>query len=416
MASPLAVLTTQRDFRRLFAAELVMFGGDWFVMIPLLGLLQRLTGGGLLGGLMLAADTGVNALLLPYAGTIADRIDRKKILVTANLSAVGAVLLLFGVRDPGTAWLGPVAVGALAVAKAFYSPAAQAAVPNLVPPEDLSAATAVAGAAWGTMTVVGASLGGVLAVLLSPYTCFLVTAVTLLVAAYLAGSVRRPMQAAREPTGRPAPTFVAIRESLRYIGAQPRVRVLVTVKSAVGLGNGVLAVYPVLALLYKVGGVGTGLLFAVRGAGALIGPLLLRSVLRRPNRLLPGLAVSMAVYGAAYLGVAAAPWFPLVLVLIMVAHVAGGGNWSMSNLALQQEVPDALRGRVFSADLMLATLAVATSQVLVGLLVDGTDPRLLIAACGATTLTYSIVWRVVSARTEAGAPVGGDKLGCEPEG
>ena len=52
-----------------------MFGGDWFVMVPLLGLVQRLTGHGLVGGLVLVADTGMNALLLPYAGTIADRLE-----------------------------------------------------------------------------------------------------------------------------------------------------------------------------------------------------------------------------------------------------------------------------------------------------------------------------------------------------
>jgi len=166
---PLRVLARNRDFRWLFAAELVIFGGDWFVLIPLLGLLGRLTGGGLAGGLALAIDTGVNALLLPYTGTVADRIDRRKILVIANLSAVAGVALLFTVHSAATAWLGLLGVAVVAVAKAFASPAASAAIPNLVEPVDLSAAVAVTGAAWGTMSVVGASLGGVLAAALSPY-------------------------------------------------------------------------------------------------------------------------------------------------------------------------------------------------------------------------------------------------------
>jgi hypothetical protein len=220
------------------------------------------------------------------------------------------------------------------------------------------------------------------------------------------------MQVARDRAAAPpARTLAAIRESLRYVGAAPRIRALVTVKSAVGLGNGVLAVYPVLAVLYRVGGMGTGLLFAVRGLGALVGPLLLRGVLRRPGRLLPAMALSMAVYGAAYLGVAAVAWFPAVLALIAVAHAAGGGNWTMSNFALQREVPDELRGRVFSADLMLATLSVAISQILVGLLVDHTEPRLLIAACGAVTLGYSIIWRRVAARVEPATPAGTAPVG-----
>ncbi len=375
-----------------------MFGGDWFVMIPLLGLLQRLTGGGLAGSFALAADTGVTALLLPYAGTVADRVDRRKIMLVGTLSAIGAVLLLFLVRGSSTAWLGPVAVGLVAVAKAFYSPAATAALPNLVPPEDLVAATTVASSAWGTMAVVGASLGGVLAAALSPYTCFALTAGCLAAAAALVFGVRAPMQTARDATAPPARAWAALRESARYLRDHPRVRALVTVKSAVGLGNGVLATYPVLALLLHAGNLGTGLLFAVRGAGALIGPVLLRTVLRRPGRLLPGLAISMAAYGMAYLGVSVTPWFPLVLGLIFVAHTAGGGNWAMSNVALQREVPDLLRGRVFAADLMLATLAIATSQIMVGLLIDHTDPRVLVACCGSVTLLYSLAWRFLVVR------------------
>ena len=409
MPSPLSVLTHNRDFRRLFAAELVIFGGDWFVMIPLLGLLTKLTGGNLMGSLALAADTGITALLLPYAGTIADRFDRRKIMVVANLGAIVAVLLLFFVHSGHTAWLGPVAVGGVAVGKAFYSPAASAAVPNVVEPGELLDALAVSGSAWGTMAVVGASLGGVLAAAFSPYTCFVITAVGLCLSAALVFSVRRPMQAPRAAAVEPARTFAAIGEALRYLRRHPWVRALVTVKSAVGVGNGVLAIYPALALLLHAGNLGTGLLFAVRGAGALIGPLLLRRLIRRhPTRLLPSLALSMSAYGVAYLAVSITRWFGLVLVLILIAHAAGAGNWTMSNVAIQQAVPDALRGRVSAADLMLATISMASGQILVGLLIDHTAPRALIAACGATTLVYAIGWRLITLRLarreQAGVP------------
>ncbi|MEN3310380.1 MAG: hypothetical protein V7603_6582 [Micromonosporaceae bacterium] len=376
-----------------------MFGGDWFVMVPLLGLLHRLTGHGLAGSLTFAADTGMNALLLPYAGTIADRLDRRKIMVTASLSAIGAVCLLFFVHNGHTAWLGPVAVGAVAVAKAFYSPCVQAAMPNLVPREDLASANALAGASWGTMSVVGASLGGVVATLFSPYACFAATAVLMAAAALLVVGVRVPMQAVREQAVAHPGTLPAIRESLRYLRAQPRVRALVTVKSAVGLGNGVLAVYPLLAVLLRVGDLGTGLFFAVRGAGALVGPLLLRGVLlRRPGRLLPGLALSMAGYGVAYVALAGLRWFPAVLALIGIAHLAGGVNWAMSNMALQAEVPDELRGRVFATDLMLATVSIAVSQLAISVLIDRVDPWLLVAGCGAVTLLYALGWRLLTAR------------------
>lgn len=398
VSSPISVLTRNRDFRSLFCAELVVFGADWFVMVPLLVLLPQLTGSGVWGALVLAVDTGIIALLLPYAGTIADRVDRRKIMMASNGLALVAVLLLLGVRSAATAWLALVAIGVVAVAKAFYSPAAQAALPNVVDPADLASANAVAGSAWGTMSVVGASLGGVLSQLVGPYACFWIAAVALALAAGLAGLIRRPLQQPRdqdEPTLR---AFAAIGEALRHIAGRPRVLALVTVKSAVGLGNGVLTVFPLLATVYGVGALGAGLLFAVRGAGALFGPILMRRVLGHRSWLLPGLAISMGTYGLAYLGVSVSPWFPLVLVLVFVAHFAGGSNWVMSSFALQGEVPDRLRGRVFATDMMLATLAISVSQLVVATVVDQVDERVVLAGCGLTTLVYAVGWRIATRR------------------
>ena len=408
MASALSVVTGNRDFRRLFAAELVVFGADWFVMVPLLSLLPQLTGSGVWGGLVLAADTGINALLLPFTGTLADRFDRRRILIVANLAEFAAVLLLFAVRSAATAPLALVSVGAMAVAKSFYSPAASAALPNVVEPADLAAANTVSGSAWGTMTILGASLGGVLGSVFGPYACFGVTAVCLLTGATLTGLIRRPLQAPRAAGAAAVATGRALAEALRYIVARPRVRALVTVKSAAGLGNGVLTVFPLIAAAHGVGVLGAGLLFAVRGAGALVGPFVLRPVLGHRSWLLPGLALSMSLYGLGYLGVAISPWFPLVLALVFVAHLAGGANWTLSNYALQGEVPDRLRGRVFAVDLMLTTMAIAVSQLGATAIIDRVDLRVILGGCGLITLTYSIGWRLATRRLaltpEAPAP------------
>ena len=404
-----SVLTRNPDFRRLFISQLVLFGGDWFVLIPLLTLLPKLTGSGLWGGLALAADMALLALLLPYTGTVADRLDRRKIMLVANLVAVVVAAALLLVRSAGTAWIAIVAVGLLAVAKAYYTPAAGAALPNTVSAEDLPAANALSGSAWGTMLVVGASLGGVVSAAVGPYACFAMTVGCLLMSAWLVWRIRCPLQAAGSgPPGRAAP-FAAIREALGYIGGRPRVAALVTVKSAVGLGNGALVAFPLLATaVYGIGDeMGTGLLFAARGLGALIGPLLFAWVLSREKWLLPSLALSMALFGVAYLGVAATTAFWVALPLVVVAHLAGGGNWVISNFALQTEVPDALRGRVLAADMMIATLAIAVSQLVAGAFVDGVPPRVVIAVAGAVTLAYAVVWRLVTLRLMRRAPAVG---------
>lgn len=400
----LSVLTRHPDFRRLFGSELVVFGGDWFVLIPLLTLLPELTGSGFWGGLLLATDMVLQAVLLPYTGTVADRIDRRRIMIVANLVSVVAVSALLLVRSAGTAWIAIAAVAAYAVAKAFYTPAAQAAFPNTVDADDLPVANALSGSAWGTMLVVGAGLGGVVSSLFGPYVCFVVTMVSLAASAGAVWRIRRPLQLARA-AARPHP-FAAVREALTYIGTHPRVAALVTVKSAVGFGNGGLVAFPLLvAEVYRIGEIGTGLLFAARGAGALIGPLLLRNLVGRREWLLSGLALSMGLFGVAYLGVAATTVIWVALPLVVLAHMAGGSNWTLSSFALQAEVPDGLRGRVFATDMMIATLAIGVSQLIAGAFVDRVSPRVVVAVAAGVTLTYAVLWRLATRRFGLREPV-----------
>jgi MFS family permease len=269
------------------------------------------------------------------------------------------------------------------------------------------------------MLVIGASLGGVFAQVLGTDVCFLLDAACLVSAAWFTWRVRRPFQAEGHGQSHRG-TARAVAESLRYIRATPRVAALVTVKSGVGVGNGSLTLFPLLAAsVFLIGPLGTGLFYAARGLGALLGPLLLRGPLLRPGRLLPGLAISMSGYGVAYLLFGAAPWYWLALLLVAVAHCAGGANWVLSNYALQEQVPDRLRGRVFSTDFMLATLAVAASQVVAGVLSDHLPLRLLASAGGAVTLLYAIVWTLLTARVRladripdaAPDPCGGGRTG-----
>jgi hypothetical protein len=399
------LLRRNRDFRRVFAAELVVLGGDWFAVIPLVSLLYQLTGTGLWGGLVLAADTLVFAALSPYAGTVADRVDRRRLMIAANLVSAVLVLLLLFVRTAGTAWVALVAIGGVAAMKAFYQPAGAAALPNLVDADDLSTANVLIGSAWGTMLAVGASLGGLVAQLVGTDLCLLIDSACLLVGAAFTARCRRPFQLPREGTSMQG-AGAALGEALRYVRSEPRVRALMTAKAGVGLGNGPLALFPLLALsVYAVGPLGTGLLFAARGLGALVGPLVLRGRLLRPGALLPGLALSMSVYGTAYLLLPTVPWFGLALLVVVVAHMGGGANWVLSSYGLQATVPDALRGRVFSADIMLATLAVGLSQLVVGGLTTRLPVGWLAAGSGAVTLLYAGGWSVATTRVR-----GADRL------
>ncbi|HEU0103725.1 MAG TPA: MFS transporter [Mycobacteriales bacterium] len=396
----LDLLRREPDFRRTYLATLVSLGGDWFAVVPLLVLLPRLTGGGLAGALVLAADTAVFALLSPYAGTMVDRVDRRRLLVAADLASAGCAVLLLAVDSAGTAWIAVVGIGGVAGAKAFAQPAAQAALPNLVDSADLRLANVLTGTAWGSMLAVGAALGGLGAAVLGERACFLVDAASFLVSAALIYRCRRPFQ--RERTASAGRTGVG--EAVRYVKGEPRVLALLAVKPGVAFANGALVLFPLLtADVFGVGGIGVGLLFAARGLGALLGPLLLGPRVRDDTHLHRVLALSIAACGLAYVCVALAPAFWLVLVLVTLGHIGGGANWVASTYGLQAVVPDAVLGRVASTDFMLVTLVVAANQVVAGLLSGVVDTRLLTGCFGAASLAYAAVWWSATARARPGA-------------
>ena len=392
MGAALDLLRRRGDFRRTYLATLVSLGGDWFAVVPLLALLPRLTGGGLAGALVLAADTAVFALLSPYAGTIADRVDRRRLLVGCDLASAGCALLLLLVDSAGTAWVAVVAIGGVAAAKAFAQPAAQAALPNLVERGELRTANVLTGAAWGSMLAVGAALGGLGAAVLGVRVCFVVDAVSFLISAALIARCRQPFQQPRE--ARPHAGFRAdVAEAVRYARSQPRVLALMAAKPGIGFANGALVLFPLLAAnVFGVGEIGIGLLFAARGLGALLGPLALAGRRRSDAHLHRLLFLCVTGCGLGYVGVALAPSFALVLLLVTVAHIGGGANWVVSTYGLQAVVPDAVLGRVSSADFMLVTLAVAANQVVAGLLADAVDTRLLIGCFGAASVVYASLW------------------------
>ena len=402
MRAYLDLLRREQDFRRAYIAQLIALGGDWFAVIPLLILLPELTGTGVYGALVLATDTLVFALVAPYAGTVVDRLDRRRVLVASNAVAGIAALLLVLVRTEATAWIALLAIGIVASAKAFSQPASTAALPNLVDPEDLALASVLNGASWGTMLAVGAALGGIVAGTLGTTVCFVLDAVLLLGASALVGSTTRPFSDPSVPPRARRPARVDLAEALTYARRERRVLALITCKSGPAFGNGALSLFPLYgAAAFGLGPLGIGLMYSARGVGALIGPLLLRRRATDPARLYGVLAGSMAVFGVGYLLLGVTDWFWAVLVLLAVAHAGGGANWILSTYGLQTVVPDALRGRVFSADYTLATLVIAGSQVGFGLLSEIVPSRDLLALSGGLVLAYAGIWWLATRRLRA---------------
>jgi MFS family permease len=399
-------------FARLYAAQLISFAGDWFATVALLGLALELTGMAGLAALVLVLQTGGFAAASPIAGILADRIDRRRLMIAADLARVPVALGFLLARDERTLWIAFVCVGLLAVAAAVFEPTSSAALPNLVDRRRLPEANVLIGSAWGTMLAVGAGLGGLVAVVLGRDIAFVVNAASFAGSAWLIWGIRLPLQEARAGAEHEHSRQEGIVDSLRGAIAFARSSRLVTSfllsKTTFGVGTGVVALLAVFGTsVFHGGDAGIGLLFAARGLGALTGPFIARAVVGTEDRgLLLGIGASLAILTASYALFPLAPSVWVAAVLVFLAHCGGGGQWTLSTLGLQRATPDAIRGRLFSLDYGLVTLTIAVSTFFAGVLADAVTPAAAVWTMVGLVVLAGAGWIALSrqAWAEAGVP------------
>ena len=357
--------------------------GDSLGLVALMLHVASTTGQALAVAWLLLAGDFAPALLGPLAGTVADRLDRRRVLVGCELLQ-GALVLATAL------WLPPMPgllalVGMRAVAGQVFQPASRAAVPALVPERDLERANAAVGVA----TNGGETLGPLVAALLLPVLevrgVLLVDAATFLVSAALLAFL--PAMGTTPGLGRQASFLADARAGLGYVWAEPTVRAVIGGYVAIVACNGIDDVALVFLATDTLGGGGraVGLLLAAVGVGLLAGYAVLaraRGRLPMTALLLAGFAVSSA--GNLLTGLAWA-----VAAAFVVQAVRGLGIAALDVAAttlLQRIVPARLLGRVFGSLYGGIGVAAAFAYLAGGLLLDRTGPRVAFVAAGAAGL------------------------------
>ena len=405
MRGALSLLRRNPDFRNLYLAQVISFGGDWFLVVALFGLVLELTGSPVMVALVVVAQLLPYVVLSPFAGALVDRLDRKRMMIVADLARVGLCLGFLLVNGRGDVWLIFVLQVGLATFGSVFEPASAAAVPNLVEREDLPTANALTGSAWGTMLAVGAALGGLVATLLGRDAAFVGDALSFALSAALLLRIGRPFaEAVREEH----PGLVAATaETIRYSRQDHRVLALLAVKGGFGMAGGVISLLPVFATeVFREGDAGIGILMAARGLGALVGPFLARAIAGDTERgLFTGIGLALASFGVFY------AFFPLMPALLLAApfatgaHLGGGAQWTLSTYGLQRIVPDRLRGRIFAFDFALVTLTIAASNLLAGWTARRFGPDVAMFGLALVALVYATVWWTATRRVRASLPV-----------
>jgi MFS family permease len=399
LAEAFDLLRRNREFRRLFAASVISLGGDWFLFVAVGALVLEATGTAISIGLLVLAQDLPVFFATPWAGWLADHVDRRRLMIWCDVARIGvcAAFLLVG---PENLWLAYVLLAVLAVFAAAFDPASSAAMPNVVDPEDLPVANAMSGSLWGTMLAVGAAVGGIVTAALGNDAAFVIDAVSFGISALLLAGVRRPFSERDGRGHERVSAMAAAKETAAYARQDHRVLALLSVKFGFGLAGGVLALIVVLAeTVYDAGAVGFGILLAARGVGALIGPFIGHRVAGPGHRrLLPVIAVALAVFGAGYILVGASPTLWLAALAVGVAHLGGGAQWVLSSFGLQRIVPDRIRGRIFSFDYALITLTFSVSAVIASILADSIGARQATQIVGALALGWSVIWWLLTRR------------------
>jgi len=383
----------------LFLAQVVSFTGDWFLFVALAGLVFDLTHSPGLVAAVYASLTVPFAFFMFVGGPLADRLNRQALMIVADVIRGFLALGFFLVHRTSEVWLVYVLAGAITALGAVFEPASMAAIPNLVDREDLATANVMAGATWGTMLAIGSAIGGLVVAGFGRGAGYIGDAASFLLSASLITRIRRPFAEPREPHQEHPGLFEATREAVRYARRDHRVLAMLTVKGGFGLGGGVVALLPVLAFtVYGTKDWGTGVLYGFRGLGVLAGPFLARRFIGDEDLvgLFWGISLSFLIYGASY---AVVPWMPTIYLaglMVLIGHLGGGAQWTLSSYALQILVPDHIRGRIFAFDEGFITLTLATSATLAGWISDVVDVRVVMLGLAAITLSYSVIWTIAT--------------------
>ena len=383
--------------RRLAVARGLSATGSRIAGVALSFLIYERTGSALWLAGTLFFTFGVVGLLTPFAGKIADRYDRRRVMIASDLLSLAIWLLLVVVREP----LLLAAVGFVAsVVSLPMHFASGAAIPNIVEEDDLPWANGWVQGAGNFGTLAGPAIGGALYAFGGAGLAFAVNAVSFGLSALLVWSIRGVAFSAERGEDEEVPDSAL--EGFRVIRKDRFLLWLTVAWTGMWLAMNIAYVAdPPLAEQFGVGSFGYGLIDTSFGLGALLGSVVATRIAKRAEY--AWVVVGCLGVAAGWFMIAAAPWF----VFVLIGSALAAGIDSIGTVAgygmIQTRVPDATRGRVFAAQ---ATAGLGINMVgflTVGPLVEALGPQAVYGIGGAIALLATVVFVV---------PTRGIDLGC----
>ncbi|HET9676315.1 MAG TPA: MFS transporter [Solirubrobacterales bacterium] len=377
------------NYRRYFTGQLISLSGTWMQTVAAIWVILSLTGSGVAVGLTTALQFLPMLLIGAWGGLLADRIPKRRLLMTTQaLMAIPAVGL-FAVTATGvvTPWMVYLAVFAMGSVNAVDNPTRQSFVFEMVGADRVVNAISLNSVIVQAARIVGPALAGILIATVGVVPCFALNALTF-VAMILALWRMDPARLHAAPPAEPEPG--AIRAGLRYVSRTPELLVPLALMALVGtLGFNFQVVLPLLAKFsFESGAMTYATLVSAMAVGSIVGALVNGHRGRTGPRLIAGGALA---FGVAALLSAAMPSLAFEVPALMLLGAASVTFAATINSTLQLAVSPEMRGRVMALYSVVFLGSTPIGGPLAGWLAQSYDPRiaLLLAAISGLTAAWA---------------------------
>lgn len=385
------LLKDNHNYRFLWVGSVVTQLGDWFNLLASAELVTTLSHSGTAISYLFLARFLPLFVFSPIAGVLADRYNRRHIMVMTDVLRAGIVLCFLLIHSPEQIWLLYLLTVLQFTLSALFTPARSAVLANIVSRENLVTANALDSLTWSTMLALGALLGGIAAAILGANAAFIIDASTFLFSGWTISRIVDHSEVVENTTTVLSKGvlngWLEFMAGFQYLLSVPFILGVSLTKGMGSLVWGAInvleinfadAVFPLKgsflqrALHIESGGTATlGIIYVISGLGTGLGPLLLRRLLGDAyHRMLWGIGLGFFLLAGGILGLSMAPNLMTFGIATLVRTVGSGVVWVFSAALLQMLVPDQFRGRVFAFEFAILTLTQSLSTFAAGLLQD----------------------------------------------
>jgi MFS family permease len=395
----LELLHINRNYRNLWFGQVVSELGDWLATVALLNIMLDLTGRAMVVGWFFIIVYIPSAVIGPLSGMLADRFDRKKIMIAMDLTRAILVLGYLLVHRADQIWLIYLIATVEVAMMTVFEPARNAIIPDICSRRQLVAANALGSITWSCILVLGAAVGGIITAVFGRQVCYVADSLSFIGSAFFLARVRSHAKPPSQAHRSIAAGFRDIYQGFQYMRSCPRVMVLVLVKAGWYCGGGVILllsvfgkqVFPVMGS----GAAGIGVLYAARGIGAALGPVAARRMLgESAGAMRHAITAGFLVSSACYIVFGQSRLVVIAALAVALAHAGSSMTWVFSTVLLQLEVPSEFRGRIFATEFVLVTLGFALSNYVSGYWLDALHltPRTVATLLGIYFSIPAVLW------------------------